>query len=279
MGRFASVPLAAAVAFCSRRRRRRACVGGKGFKFSAGMLLRFMARKAAFCIIELQRENLDDDALVAKFNIVSPFRSQAASEFNPREPRLSLLAIPPAQRVRMFSEKVVGTLVMNWIIQGYKNRARLIAFLVAVRAEVSKISDLQLDTVECQAKNDFEDVCNGVIGFAGDVMSQHKHASEIECIVIAAVAELPSFILQSVGRALKAADGWKERVAELFANKEVMGNLLGTNVVTRVKLPLRDKLCALGACLVPHTTEGLEALRSSMGGINLRANGSITTQQ
>ena len=219
MGRFASVPLAAAVAFCSRRRRRRACVGGKGFKFSAGMLLRFMARKAAFCIIELQRENLDDDALVAKFNIVSPFRSQAASEFNPREPRLSLLAIPPAQRVRMFSEKVVGTLVVNWIIQGYKNRARLIAFLVAVRAEVSKINDLQLDTVECQAKNDFEDVCNGVIGFAGDVMSQHKHASEIECIVIAAVAEFPSFILQSVGRALKAADGWKERVAEFFANK------------------------------------------------------------
>ena len=226
MGRFASVPLAAAVAFCSRRRRRRACVGGKGFKFSAGMLLRFMARKAAFCIIELQRENLDDDVLVAKFNIISQFRSQAASEFNPREPRLSLLAIPPAQRVRMFSEKVVGTLVANWIIQGYKNRARLIAFLVAVRAEVSKISDLQLDTVECQAKNDFEDVCNGVIGFAGDVMSQHKHASEIECIVIAAVAESPSFMSQSVGRALKAADGWKERVAEFFANNEVMSNLV-----------------------------------------------------
>ena len=41
-------------------------------------------------------------------------------------------------------------------------------------------------------------------------------------------------------------------------------------MVTRVKLPLRDKLCALGACLVPHTTEGLEALRLSMGGINLR---------
>ena len=237
MGRFASVPLAAAVAFCSRRRRRRACVGGKGFKFSAGMLLRFMARKAAFCIIELQRENLDDDVLVAKFNIVSPFRSQAASEFNPREPRLSLSAIPLAQRVRMFSEKVVGTLVMNWIVQGYKNRARLIAFLVAVRAEVSKINDLQLEPVECQAKNDFEDVCNGVIGVAGDVMSQHKHAREIECIVTAAVA---------VGRALKATDGWKERVAEFFVNKEVMGNLLGTNVVTRVKLPIRDKLCALG---------------------------------
>ena len=31
---------------------------------------------------------------------------------------------------------------------------------------------------------------------------------------------------QSVDRALKAADGWKERVAELFANKEVMGNLV-----------------------------------------------------
>ena len=49
-----------------------------------------------------------------------------------------------------------------------------------------------------------------------------------------------------------------------------MGNLLRTNVVTRFKLPLRDKLCALGACLVPHTTEGLEAPRLSMGGINLR---------
>ena len=193
------MPLAAAVAFCSRRRRRRACVGGKGFKFSAGMLLRFMARKAAFCIIELQMENLDDDALVAKFNIVSPFRSQAASEFNPREPRLSLLAIPPAQRVKMVSEKVVGTLIVNWIIQGYKNRARLIAFLVAVRAEVSKISDLQLDTVECQAKNDFEDVCSGVIGFAGDVMSQHKRASEFECIVIAAVAELIYSSVRSAG--------------------------------------------------------------------------------
>ena len=164
-------------------------------------------------------------------------------------------------------------------MQGYKKRARLIGFLVAVRAEVSKISDLQLDTVECQAKNDFEDVCNGVIGFAGDVMSQHKHASEIECIVTAGVAESPSFMLQSVGRALKAADGWKERVAELFANKEVMGNLLGTNVVTRVKLPLRDKLCALGACLAPRATEGLEALILSIGGINLRENGQITTQQ
>ena len=39
-------------------------------------------------------------------------------------------------------------------------------------------------------------------------------------------------------------------------------------MVTRVKLPLRDKLCALGACLVPHTTEGLEALRLFMGGSN-----------
>ena len=41
-------------------------------------------------------------------------------------------------------------------------------------------------------------------------------------------------------------------------------------IVARVKLPLRDKLCALGACQVPHTTEGLDALRLSMGGFNLR---------
>ena len=41
-------------------------------------------------------------------------------------------------------------------------------------------------------------------------------------------------------------------------------------IVTRVKLPLRDKLCSWGACLVPHFTEGLEALILYMGGCNLR---------
>ena len=86
MGRFASVPLAAAVASAAEVR---------SHADRVPWLLKNLQSLSnlpgiAFCIIEVQRENLDDDALVAKFNIVSPFRSQAASEFNPREPRLSL---------------------------------------------------------------------------------------------------------------------------------------------------------------------------------------------
>ena len=54
--------------------------------------------------------------------------------------------------------------------------------------------------------------------------------------------------------------------------QELVPAALWELIVTRVKLPLRDKLCTWGACLVPHSAEGLEALRLFRGGCNLVGN-------
>ena len=52
--------------------------------------------------------------------------------------------------------------------------------------------------------------------------------------------------------------------------QEMVPALFWELIVTRVKLPLRDELCLWGACLIPHSAEGLEALKLSLGGCDLR---------
>ena len=52
--------------------------------------------------------------------------------------------------------------------------------------------------------------------------------------------------------------------------QKIVPDLFWELFVTRVKLPQRDELCLWGACLVPHSAAGLEALRLSLGGCDLR---------
>lgn len=200
--------------------------GKPGFTFGDRMDKRFATHAVSRIGQTMCATGIDAVDAVTAFQISSCWSlPHVQGGYDQANPHLSLCsAMTIKDKIDLFRDKIVTGALVAAISESAHNR--VLPFLTEGMKQLSALDEVELDTEEVVAKNDFLDVAGAVVGITGDVDGFVEHFNDIVAMLSEAGKPSGSTMMAAVARVMRRVQPYKEYVEMFELNKSAIENII-----------------------------------------------------